>query len=183
MSRPLSVLVRVAFYLAVLMLAAVRWQLNPPLQPLVAGILAMWGVTAGLFFWLRPRGTPPGPLPFLLDFAFFFYEATAVVLAAHLLGGTGWLTLLLLTYPTVEFNRLYPGHLGLTASFVAILGGVGIAVLEAVERLPHDPFYSVGDPLYREPLYLITLLVLAMVLLVGIPAMFARAPTHGQSPR
>ena len=183
MSHQVNALLRLAFYLAVLMLAAVRWQLNPPLQPLVAAVLAMWVVTAGLFFWLRPRGTPPGPLPFLLDFAFFFYEVTAVVLSAHLLGGTGWLTLLLLLYPTVELNRLYPGHLGLTASLVASLGCVGIAVLEAIERLPHDPFYSVGDPLYREPLYVITLLVLAIVLLVGVPAMFGQVTAHRQPPR
>jgi hypothetical protein len=149
MSHRVNALVRVGFYLAVLVLATVRWQLNPPLQPLVLGILAMWFVTAGLFHWLRPQQTPPGLLPFHLDFAFFFYEVIAV----------------------------------LTASLLAILACVGIAVLEAVERLPHDPFYSVGDPLYREPLYVITLLVLASVFLVGLPALFGQIPTNRQPPR
>ncbi|UCC71968.1 MAG: hypothetical protein JSV86_16615 [Gemmatimonadota bacterium] len=167
-------LLRLAFYGTVAALALVRFWLNPPVHLPIVLILATWYVTAGVFFALRPREPGAGCLAVALRFVFFVYEVSAVVVVTHHLGGTGWLTVLLLVYPVVEMNVLGPGRAGVAASAIALAACTAMAALEALGWLPHDPFYSVADPLYREPAYVLLVLLVGTLVLGGLPAGAAR---------
>ena len=169
------VLLRTALYGTILVLALLRFWLNPPLQTSVVLVLATWYFTAAIFFALRPRQATSGHVRFLLSFAFFVYEVLAATLVMSRLGGTGWLTILVLLFPALELNALFPGRRGFAGSLIAALAITGMATLEAAGRLPHDPFYSVGDPLYRESAYVIVVFLVSAFVLIGIPAALGRA--------
>jgi hypothetical protein len=168
--RPLlrgRVALRLGFYGTILALALIRFSLNPPIQLPIVLILVTWYVTAGLYFALRPREGVPGCLTAALRFVFFVYEATAIVVVMHHLGGSGWLALLLLAYPVAELNILSPGRAGVAASLTAILACTAMAAIEALGWLPHDPFYSVSDPLYRQAEYVLGVLIVACFTLLA----------------
>ncbi len=168
---------RLALYGTILVLALIRFWLNPPMQTSVVLVLATWYFTAAIFFALRPRQATSGHVQFLLSFAFFVYEVLAATLVMSRLGGTGWLTILVLLFPALELNALFPGRRGFAGSLIAALAITGMATLEAAGRLPHDPFYSVGDPLYREFAYVIVVFIVSAFVLIGIPAALGRART------
>ncbi len=168
---------RLGFSGTILALALIRFSLNPPVQLPIVLILVTWYLTAGLYFALRPREEVPGCLTVALRFVFFVYEATAVIVVMHHLGGSGWLALLLLAYPVAELNMLSPGRAGVAASLTAILACTAMVAVEALGWLPHDPFYSVADPLYREPAYVLGVLVVGALVLGGLPAATA---AHGR---
>jgi len=161
---------RIALALVFLTLAAIRYGLNPPIDLLVVWILGTWLVLAAIFMRLQPRQEAPACLSVLLRLGFFLYETSAIVLAMQRLGGTGWLTILLLLYPTLELNRLYPGQTGRVGSTLATAACTAIVGVEALGWIPHDPFFTVADPLYREPLYVLAVLVVAAAALVVLPA-------------
>ncbi len=156
-----GVALRLGFYGTILALALIRFALNPPLQLPVVLILVTWYATAGLYFALRPREPVPGCLTAALRWVFFAYEATAVVVVMHHVGGSGWLALLLLVYPVSELNILSPGRPGFAGSVLATLACTAMVAVEALGWLPHDPFYAVSDPLYRQPEYVLGVLVVA----------------------
>lgn len=163
---------RIAFFGTIVLLSLIRLWLNPPaFRPLILVILT-WYVTAGLYYTLRPRGVS-GWLPLAVRLAFHMYEVLAVVVVAHHLGGSGWLAILLLLYPVVEVNAGYPGWPGIVASLLAVLASMTIVVAEALGWLPHDPFFSVSDPLYRQPEYVVAVLAVASVTLLA-PAIARR---------
>ncbi len=85
-------------------------------------------------------------------------------------GPAGWLTILVLLYPTLELNRLYRGKTGRAGSVLATLACTAMAGVEARGWVAHDPFYTVSDPLYREPLYVLAVFVAAAGVLVLLPA-------------
>ncbi|NIN73470.1 MAG: hypothetical protein GTO46_16410 [Gemmatimonadetes bacterium] len=152
---------RLGFYATILALALIRFSLNPPVQLPIVLTLVAWYATAGLYFALRPREPVPGCLTVVLRWVFFAYEASAVVVVMHHLGGSGWLTLLLLVYPVSELNILSPGRAGFAGSLLAILACTGMVAAEAFGWLPHDPFYAVSDPLYRQTEYVLGVLIVA----------------------
>ena len=160
-------LLRLAFYGTILALALLRISLNPPIHLPIVLILVTWYITAGLYFGLRPRELVPGCLTLGLRLVFFVYEVSAVVVLTHHLGGSGWLAVLLLVYPVTEINVLSPGRAGAAASVIAIVACTAMAVIEAIGWLPHDPFYSVSDPLYRQPEYLLAVLIVASFTLIA----------------
>ncbi len=162
--------IRAALLLLALALAAARFWLNPPANLMVWLLLSTWLATAVAFAIFEPRDAVPGCFSFALRFAYFFYEVTVVVLLVHLLGGTGWLAILFLMMPAIELNVLYPGGGGVAGSLAATIACAAMLVGEAVGRLPHDPFYSVGEPLFREPAYVLVVLLVAAVFLIGVPA-------------
>ncbi len=174
-SPPGRAALRGGFYVAVLALALIRLRLYPPVDPPLVLVLATWFATAALYFALRPRQADAGCLAGALDFAFYVYEVSAVLAVSHYLGATGWLAILLLLYPVMEINVRYPGRPGVIASVIAILGCTAMAAVEAVGRLGHDPFYSVGDPLYRQPEYLLAVLIVATFTLLAPAALQARS--------
>ncbi len=161
------VALRLGFYGTLLALALIRFSLNPPVQLPIVLILVTWYLTAGLYFALRPREQVPGCLTVALRFVFFVYEATAVVVVMHHLGGSGWLALLLLAYPVSELNIFSPGRAGFAGSLLAILACTAMVALEALGWLPHDPFYSVSDPLYRQAEYVLGVLIVACFTLLA----------------
>lgn len=158
---------RLGFYATILALALIRSALNPPVQLPIVLILVTWYATAGLYFALRPREPVPGCLTVALRWVFFAYEATAVVVVMHHLGGSGWLTLLLLFYPVTELNLLSPGRAGVAGSVLAILACTAMVAVEALGWLPHDPFYAVSDPLYRQAEYVLAVLIVACFTLMA----------------
>jgi len=174
---------RVALWLIVLALAAIRFWLNPPIDLLAGWILATWVVIAGIFIGLQPREDSSGCLPLVLRLTFFLYETSAIVLLMQRLGGTGWLTVLVLLYPTLELNRLYRGKTGRAGSVLATLTCTAMVGMEALGWVPHDPFYTVGDPLYREPLYVLAVFVAAAGALVLLPAWTGGRDSSSQGPQ
>lgn len=152
---------RLGFYGTILALVAIRYSLYPPVQLPTVLILVSWYATAGLYFVLRPRGEVPGCLSSALRFVFFAYETSAVVVVLHHLGGSGWPAILLLAYPVTELNLLAPGRTGFAGSLLAILACTAIVAVEALGWLPHDPFFSVSDPLYRQAEYVLGILIVA----------------------
>ncbi|MGD2217614.1 MAG: hypothetical protein PVJ64_12740 [Gemmatimonadales bacterium] len=158
---------RLGFYGTIVALALIRFALNPPLQRSLVLILVTWYATAGFYFALRPREAMPGCLSAALRWVFFAYEATAVVVVMHYLGGSGWLTILLLVYPVGELNLLSPGRAGVAASALAVLVCTAMVAVEALGWLSHDPFYTVSDPLYREAEYVLGVLIVACFTLLA----------------
>jgi hypothetical protein len=158
---------RLAFYGTILALALIRFSLNPPVQLATVLILTTWYATAGLYFALRRGVEQAGWLSVALRFTFFAYEATAVVIVMHHLGGSGWLALLLLGYPVGELNTLSPGRAGLAGSVLAILACTAMVAVEAFGWLPHDSFYAVTDPLYRQAEYVLGVLIVACLTLLA----------------
>jgi hypothetical protein len=158
---------RLGFYGTIVALAYIRYALNPPVQLPIVLILVTWYATAGLYFALRPREPVPGCLTVALRWVFFAYEAAAVVVVMHHLGGSGWLALLLLSYPVTELNFLSPGRPGFAGSVLAILACAAMVAVEAQGWLPHDPFYAVSDPLYRQAEYVLGVLIVASFTLLA----------------
>lgn len=159
--RPGRVAFRLGFYGTILALAHMRYALNPPVQLAIVLILVTWYATAGLYFALRPRTPTPGCLTVALSGVFFAYEVAAVVVVMHHLGGSGWLALLLLLYPISELNSEFPGRVGFAGSVFGIAVCSGMVAFEALGWLPHDPFYTVSDPLYRQGEYVLAVLIVA----------------------
>jgi hypothetical protein len=174
---------RIALALVLLTLAAIRFGLNPPIDLVAVWILGTWLVVAALFIGLEPRQEGSACLSVLLRLVFFLYETSAIVLLMQRLGGTGWLTILLLLYPTLELNRLYPGKAGRVGSVLATAACTVMVGAEALGWIPHDPFFTVADPLYREPLYVLAVLVVAAAALVVLPAWTAVGNSPLQGPQ
>lgn len=155
---------------AVLALALVRIWLNPPLHPMLYWLLPTWYVVAAVYYLVQPPATVPGWFRFLLRFSFFCYEVVAVTIICHFLGGSGWMAIIFLLLPALELNLVFPGIAAALSSVFAVACAGGMALLEAQGLLPHDPFYSVGDPLFNQSAYVATVYVVALVFLVAVPA-------------
>ncbi len=160
---------RLAVMVSLLALALVRVGLNPPLSRAVWVLLPGWFLVAAVYHLLQPRGGMPYWFVYLLRLSFYVYEVTTVLLVANLIGASGWLAILFLLLPTLELNLAFPDRGGTIASTLGALAVAAVAYAEARGRLWHDPFYSVDAPLYREPAYLVAVLVLALVFLVILP--------------
>jgi hypothetical protein len=158
---------RLGFYGTILVLALIRFSLNPPIERSAVLILVTWYVTAALYFALRPREPVPGCLTAGLRWVFFAYEATALVVVMHHLGGSGWLAILLLAYPVTELSILSPGRGAVAASVLAILVCTAMVTVEAFGWLSHDPFYSVSEPLYRQAEYVLGVVIVACFTLLA----------------
>lgn len=164
--------VRVGFFGALLTVAAIRLILSPPIPPAILSILGTWLVVVAVFRLAPPRRV--AWLPLLLRFGLYAFEVAALVLVLYRLGASGLLTLLFLTYLTIEINLLLPGWPGLLGSILATVAAALVVSAEATGLLTHDPFFSVAHPLYREPAYLVAILILGAVMLVALPVMLAR---------
>ncbi|UCF19263.1 MAG: hypothetical protein JSU87_15255 [Gemmatimonadota bacterium] len=178
--------VRSTFMSMFIVLGLIRYLLNPPVRPLVLVVMATWCAMVALFFVAEPRKAGSGCYPLLLHLAFFAYEASTVIIVMQLLGGSGWLTILFLLYPTLELNLLHPGPVGLTGSLIAALSVALVVLAEATGWLLHDPFYSVAHPLYTESSYVLAVFAVALACLVGFPALvegFRRAQHSEAWPR
>lgn len=161
---------RVAFMVAVAALAMVRVWLNPPLHPMLYWLIPSWYVFAGIFHMVQPRGGVPEWFQFLLRFSFFTYEIVVLAIIFHFMGGTGWLAILFMIFPTIELSLAFPGKRSALSSVLAALLVGGMAWAEASGWLWHDPFYSAAAPLYREPEYVASVTIVALVFLLGLPA-------------
>jgi hypothetical protein len=158
---------------AALALALVRIWLNPPLHPMLYWLLPTWYAVAAVYYLVQPGVTTPAWFRFVLRFSFFCYEAVAVVIICHFLGGSGWLAILLLLLPVLELNLAFPGLAAALSSVFAVACAGGMTLLEAQGWLSHDPFYSVGAPLYSQPAYVAAVYLIGLVFLVAVPAWVA----------
>jgi hypothetical protein len=160
---------RLGLYATILALVGLRLLLYPPVPFLLKTLIGTWYAAAALFFAAFPRKADSRYFLFTLRFVFFIYEITAIVLAMQLLGGSGWLAILFLLFPVFELNLRYPGYAGKLGSMLAVFACSAVTLAEAAGRLPHDPFFGIGDPLYREPGYMAAVFLVASVFLFWWP--------------
>ena len=166
-------LVRVGLVVAVLTVALVRFWLHPatasPLSPLILLLLIAWSLLIAIIVVWDSRGVEAARFV-SVRFALFAAEVVLLTAIAHFLGGAGWLAILLLVFPTIEWNLFFSGAKGIAGSAVATLSGTALVALEALGWIGHDSFLAVGGAIYREPAYVLAVLVVSALVLIGLSA-------------
>lgn len=150
-----------------------------PLHPGFFALTVLWlAVVAAAFRWLV--GHRDVPFFFPLRFAVFAFEVLVAAWLAHYIGASSWLATLLLLFPAIEWNMLYPGGWGLAGSLLAILATGALIIGEAVGFVPAGALFSGIEPEYAEPRYALGAFLVSASVIAGLSTVVGRYAEAGR---
>jgi signal transduction histidine kinase len=159
--------------------ALILWALRLPLSGRYFALTLAWFLVAAVILrWLGSHRE--SALFFPARFFLFAFEVLVAAWVAHYIGASSWLATLLLLFPTIEWNMLYPGNWGTMGSVLAVLAAGSLIVGESLGFVPDGAIYPAIDPEYANPRYALGAFFVSASVIVGLSTVVGRYAEAGR---